>query len=122
MSKIAEVIDKQSKEEKRKCFQELAFELCHGKGLSHKYLEDFKGREIIITPFDGNYGRAGYVIVINGSPPRGVFIISEDAITNYGADIVYIGSARNKRFATWPDGTGYTKSKIILDFLKSEIN
>jgi len=33
------------------------------------------GRKIIVTKFDGNYGTAGFVIAINGSPPKGVMIV-----------------------------------------------
>jgi hypothetical protein len=32
-------------------------------------------REVCITPFEGNYGVAGWVIVINGSPPRGILTV-----------------------------------------------
>ncbi len=32
-------------------------------------------RQLIVTPFEGNYGLAGYVLVMNGSPPKGVIII-----------------------------------------------
>lgn len=31
-------------------------------------------RELCITEFDGCYGRAGIVIAVNGSPPRGLVI------------------------------------------------
>lgn len=39
--------------------------------------QDEATREIIITPFDGNYGRAGLMIVVNGSPPKGMLICTE---------------------------------------------
>lgn len=32
-------------------------------------------REVIVTPFDGAYGLAGYVFAVNGSPPRGVVVV-----------------------------------------------
>lgn len=32
-------------------------------------------REIIITPFAGAYGTAGFMIVINGSPPAGILMV-----------------------------------------------
>lgn len=32
-------------------------------------------RDIVVTPYNGHYDEiAGYVIAINGSPPRGVFV------------------------------------------------
>ena len=39
-------------------------------GWWHARRDDIRGREIICTPYDGNYGLAGWVIVVNGSPPR----------------------------------------------------
>lgn len=38
-------------------------------------LEDVRERDIIITPYDGAYGWAGVVITVNGSPPRGTFLV-----------------------------------------------
>lgn len=32
-------------------------------------------REIIVTSYAGNYGRAGFVIAVEGSPPRAVFVL-----------------------------------------------
>jgi hypothetical protein len=39
---------------------------------------DFDGRELICTPYEGNYGIAGWVLCINGSPPRGTLIVPQD--------------------------------------------
>ena len=39
-------------------------------GWWHARRDDIRGREITCTPYDGNYGLAGWVIVVNGSPPR----------------------------------------------------
>ena len=42
-------------------------------------------RPIIITPFDGYYGRGGVVIAVNGSPMRGTMLVKshdEDYIPN----------------------------------------
>lgn len=36
--------------------------------------EDRK-RQVIVTPYQGNYGAAGFVIAINGSPPRGTLVV-----------------------------------------------
>lgn len=32
-------------------------------------------RPICITPFEGRYGPAGYVIAVNGSPPHGIVFV-----------------------------------------------
>lgn len=37
--------------------------------------EDDLQREIHVAPFFGCYGLAGYVITVNGSPPRGTVIV-----------------------------------------------
>ena len=38
------------------------------------YGHDGHPRKIHVTPYDGAYGLAGYVVAVNGSPPRGTFI------------------------------------------------
>lgn len=53
-------------------------------------------REVIVSPFNGNYGLAGYVIAVNGSPPRGM------AITQYdGHDL--------RMMTVIKDGAGFAK-------------
>lgn len=39
-------------------------------------------RELVITSFDGKHGRAGIIITINGSPPKGMVI----CINEHGND------------------------------------
>lgn len=34
-------------------------------------------RPLVITPFAGNYGQAGLVLVVNGSPPVGIVMVIE---------------------------------------------
>jgi hypothetical protein len=34
-----------------------------------------RSRDLCCTPFRGAYGRAGWVIAVNGSPPRGVLTV-----------------------------------------------
>ena len=58
--------------------------------------DDFLAREIVVTPYDGAYGRAGYVVVVNGSPPRGLFIYPGE----YGGVaqfIVCVAASRSRR-------------------------
>jgi hypothetical protein len=59
---------------------------------------DFDARDIIATVYDGAYGPAGLVLAINGSPPRGTFLVPREAIG--GADwatVVYLDAAMNTR-------------------------
>lgn len=41
---------------------------------------DFQERELCCTPFTGAYGRAGWVIAVNGSPPRGVLVALSQSV------------------------------------------
>ena len=43
-------------------------------GKTSRYFVEYNKRPVFVTPFPGAYGTAGYVVTINGSPPRGVFI------------------------------------------------
>lgn len=36
---------------------------------------DYHQRDLVCTPFDGAYGRAGWVICVNGSPPQGTLLV-----------------------------------------------
>ena len=43
--------------------------------------KDVLDREIICTPCDGAYGLAWWVVAVNGSPPRGTLVLSENQIS-----------------------------------------
>ena len=43
--------------------------------LSDNPEDDVRGRKLCCTPFRGAYGRAGWVIAVNGSPPRGMLTV-----------------------------------------------
>ncbi len=44
--------------------------------------DDQLQRELWVTPFAGNYGPAGYVVVLNGSPPRFVAVVMAGGYAN----------------------------------------
>lgn len=67
---------------------------------------DMLSRPLVATPFQGNYGRAGWVIAVNGSPPRGV-------VTVLGGDAFFISSGRSKRITREP------QLAAIFAFLKT---
>lgn len=50
-------------------------------------------RPIIITAFDGHYGRAGFVIAINGSPMHGTMIVKS---SGSGIDMMYVLDSHDK--------------------------
>src|SRR5262245_41676998 len=59
-------------------FSDLLFRLHFGKHPSVAHRQDFFGRTLHLTPFEGCYGRAGWVACVNGSPPRGTLVILLD--------------------------------------------
>lgn len=52
-------------------------------------------RKLICTPYDGSYGIAGWVICVEGSPPKGTLVLTERA----GKDgpFFYIRFGKSKR-------------------------
>lgn len=59
--------------------QAVLMRLYHGKSekkIHPKGKEDFVGRSLVCTPYEGCYGQAGWVVCVNGSPPRGTVIIT----------------------------------------------
>lgn len=41
-----------------------------------------KGRKVCITPIDGAYGLAGYMLIVEGSPPKGAVLILTSSAEN----------------------------------------
>lgn len=70
-----------------------------------KARESYFKRRLDITEFEGCYGRAGWVIVVNGSPPQGTVLAFEQG------ECFYIGSAHSTRLLG-------KQKKIVMDFLK----
>lgn len=61
-------------------------------------VNDYQTRPIIVTPYGGNYGFAGCVVVLEGSPPRGTFVVPKEAIDYDVAAVVHVTRYRVKRF------------------------
>jgi hypothetical protein len=70
-------------------------------GNKRQAVEDgYYGRDIVVTPYEGEYGLAGYVVCLNGSPARGTFLVPKQALSpnSIGFGIIYVdsGSARSR--------------------------
>ncbi len=65
---------------------------------SLKGRREMADRKVVITPYGGEYGTAGVVIVIEGSPPRGTFMVPIDAIRTGDDVIFYHDGWRLRRF------------------------
>lgn len=76
--------------------------------------EDAGGRRVVITPYEGNWGVAGHVIAVEGSPPRGVVYIPSTE-----AAIVFGDSGSNaKTIRRHRTQTSTRNLETILDYLK----
>lgn len=58
--------------------------------------EDELRRPVYVTPFDGAYGVAGYVVTINGSPPRLIALV-ECKVRGIPGDIVWVKTGAIQR-------------------------
>lgn len=74
-------------------------------------LVDVMERELVITPFGGNYGVAGYIIVINGSPPRGIVMVIGGGTESITGMAVVGNDGRAKRIESL-SYTSHLKSSI----------
>jgi hypothetical protein len=74
-----------------------------GKALGTPFTGDDLNRSIYFTSFDGAYGRAGIMAVIEGTPPRGMFILMDE-----GDRALY--AIRNGRMRS---ATAYVGSKAM---------
>lgn len=79
---------------------------------------DLDARDIITTIYDGAYGPAGLVLAVNGSPPRGTFLVPREALE--GSDwstVVYLGvSQRVKTLSGYRNGNDY---RIVVLYAKA---
>jgi hypothetical protein len=75
-----------------------------------------RSRELVVTPFGGNYGTtAGYVIAVNGSPPKGVLFVQNLNYANPTLILNQHGKVKEIKYAA----KGYfQKVRTIRDFLK----
>lgn len=94
--------------------KDLMCELCHGSQRPTRgAYQDYRGRELIVTKYDGAYGTAGWVIALNGSPPRGVLIASPE---NYVPDIaVFVNFNSSRRCRS----LGEKQSRLVRDVLSA---
>ena len=76
--------------------------------------KDVETRNVVITPYLGNYGmRAGHVIAIEGSPPKGlVFVASRNCV------IIYGGGEKVKVLHRFHSNKMSRELDFIVDYLK----
>jgi hypothetical protein len=60
---------------------------------TEEFRRDIGGRELVCTPFEGAYGFAGWVFAIDGSPPRGIFVVQPE---NLG-ETIFIHGRKTKQ-------------------------
>lgn len=75
-------------------------------------------RRIIITPFDGAYGRAGCVVAIEGTPPKGCYAVLCDG--QLDSALVYDLCTTKARapLAPWGPRSGQELRQTILGLLR----
>ncbi len=67
----------------------------YAKSWSAKSIADYKKRDLVCTPFAGNYGTtAGWVICVNGSPPKGTLLVFDSGPPNSPAFYIHSTSRR----------------------------
>lgn len=75
------------------------YRLFHGRGATTKGMrENWMGRQLVCTPFEGSYGVAGWVVCVNGSPPRAtaVFLTGSEA-----PDVILFWDGNKARKLPW---------------------
>lgn len=87
--------------------------------LTRQGLKDLMSRPLVCTPFGGAYGRAGAVICLEGSPPRGT-VLAYEGFWNWTGrkPLYYIGSdwsIRRARIA------GDHASAIVAAYYREEM-
>ena len=79
---------------------------------SQKLREDFEGRELVVTDFNGTYGQAGTAIVLEGSPPRGVIVSLEtESHRRVPPAIFYLAMDGSRRI-------GEAQARLVRRFLE----
>lgn len=78
--------------------------------------EDYEGRKLVVTDFEGAYGQAGTAIVLEGSPPRGVIISLETEHHRLVPPaIFYLAMDSSRRM-------GEAQSRLVRRFLEQRNN
>lgn len=73
-------------------------------------------RPLCVTPYDGAYETAGYVITVQGSPPRGTIVYPEGIrpyAASYGLGAVYISTSGRAR------KLGEAQTETVRAYLKA---
>lgn len=84
-----------------KALHSLLLELYSGRIPTEAARKDFEGRDLVATPFGGAYGHAGWIIAVNGSPPRGVIVCLETKDHKYvPASIFYLEVDKSRRLGS----------------------
>lgn len=89
-------------------FRIAVFEYVHGKKYPHLPNNDWLTRPLIFTPFNGNYGQAGIVITINGSPPKFLAMIECEPTTNLNSIVLHV----HNRYGKFDTFRGYSISYL----------
>ena len=55
-------------------------------------------RPLVVSPFDGAYGFAGVVVVLNGSPPCGLLVVPAEALESDANPITWIVGGRCRMY------------------------
>ena len=88
-------------------FKKLILKLSLGNARhSPAYSKDILSRKLIFTPFGGRYGPAGWVVAINGSPPRLILLLE-----NSFSDVVAIANGRARKL-------GRAQAKTAVDYIE----
>jgi hypothetical protein len=87
----------------------LLYALCYPKRLARESLTSFMQRGLECTPFLGNYGPAGWLVCVNGSPPRGSLLLYD----HWGT--FYVGEGKSRRL------TGRQQLATIAAFKKEHL-
>lgn len=87
--------------------RELLIHLASGGGWKARwFVDDITGRKICCTPFDGHYGQAGWIIAVNGSPPRCEILVNS---SSHWTPIVIVNGT--------PKRLGDKQAKVVSAFV-----
>lgn len=81
---------------------------------SNNMRKDYGSRPLICTRFLGGYGPAGWLIVLEGSPPRGVILSLENDTTCYPPAIFFMTLDKSRR-------VGDAQARLVRQFIASEL-
>ena len=65
--------------------------------LSPEVLKETDSRDLIFTPFEGCYGVAGWVLCMNGSPPRCTIVLNKISTSQFHAFVIYHDRVKSLR-------------------------